>query len=152
MEYRDVVRDFAERTKKNLETIDRLRDLGEEVYETTQLINSMLGLLVFPREEFVDRIPQIPFADLARAGWPTPNVRNRFPQARDLRQLIRYLRNAIAHFNLEFLSDGEHQISGLRVWNTRPGSRVTTWDAELSLDDLRNIAERFTSLLLAEAV
>jgi HEPN pEK499 p136 len=150
MEYEDVVHDFAERTKKNLDAVERLLAQGVEVYETTQLINSMLGLLVFPREEFVNRIPRTPFPELKRAGWPEPKVRSGFPQVQDLQELVRYLRNAIAHFNLEFLVDAGHQINGLRVWNTRNQSR--TWEAELSLADLRSIAERFTNLLLAEAV
>lgn len=147
MEYEDVVRDFSERTKKNLEAIQHLRTQGAEVYEATQLINSMLGLLVFPREEFVNRIPQAPFEDLARAAWPWPRVRDGFAQAEDLRELVRYLRNAIAHFNIEFLVDDHRQIRGLRVYNTaRHGNR--TWDAELTLTDLRSIAERFTQLML----
>lgn len=147
MEYQDVVRDFAVRTKKNLQAVEHLLAQGSEVYETTQLINSMLGLLVFPREEFVSRIPKIPFGELTRTGWPSPRVRNGFPQVEDLSQLVRYLRNAIAHFNIEFLVDDHRHISGLRVWNTgRSGKK--TWDAELTLSDLRRIADHFTDLLL----
>lgn len=33
---------------------------GAHVFETTQLIKSMLGLLAFPREEFIDRFPRRP--------------------------------------------------------------------------------------------
>ena len=150
MEYEDVIRDFSERTKKNLKAIQHLHAQGVEVYETTQLINSMLGLLVFPREEFINRIPRAPFEDLARAGWPSPRVRDGFAQPRDLRELIRYLRNAIAHFNIEFLVDDHRQIRGLRVYNTaRHGNR--TWDAELTMTDLQSIAERFTQLMLDDA-
>ena len=70
MEYdeEDVVRDFGERTKRNLCVIEHLREQGCEVYETTQLINSMLGLLVFPREEYLSRIPKTTFTELVRAG------------------------------------------------------------------------------------
>ena len=54
MIYQDVIRDFAERTRANLRAIERLGTEGVEAYETTQLLNSMLGLLVFPREEFIE--------------------------------------------------------------------------------------------------
>ena len=148
MDYHDVVRDFAERTKKNLHTIERLRAEGEEVYESTQLINSMLGLLVFPREEFIHRIPETPFAELVRNGWPAPKVRDGFRQATDLRQLVRYMRNAIAHFNMVFLADEERKITGVRLWNTRQGQR--DWEAELTLEDLREIADRFIQLLVED--
>ena len=151
MEYQDLVRDFAERTKKNLEAIEHLLRQGKEVYEITQLINSMLGLLVFPREEFVSRIPKTPLTDLHRDGWPTPKVIDGFPRVKHLRELVRYLRNAIAHFNIEFISNSDRQISGVRLWNTDPRTNTKTWEAELNPEDLRNIAERFTDLILRES-
>ncbi len=48
MMYKEVIQDFARRTRKNLEAIDRLHAEGRQVYEVTQLVNSTLGLLVFP--------------------------------------------------------------------------------------------------------
>jgi len=147
MMYEDVIRDFAERTRKNLRAIEHLLADGEEVYEVTQLVNSMLGLLVFPREEFIDRIPETSLIDLKRKGWPIPKVRSGFPQISNLKELVRYLRNAIAHFNIEFIGDGTNQIRLLRVWNiNRMGAK--TWEADLGLSDIRGIAERFTGLLL----
>ena len=106
----------------------------------------MLGLLVFPREEFIDKIPPTSLNDLAAAGWPVPKVVGDFPQAKDLRELVRYLRNAIAHFNLEFIGDACNEIRILRVWNTSHGTK--TWQAEVGLEELRAISERFTELLL----
>ena len=144
MNYELVVRDFAERTRKNLRTIEDLQAKGGEAYEVTQLVNSMLGLLVFPREKFIDQIPQTSLSDLEAGGWPIPKVDGVFPQAKDLRELIRYLRNAIAHFNIEFIGE---KIQSVRVWNTR--NSTTTWRAEIGLEELRAIAERFTDLLLA---
>ena len=45
MNYESVIRDFAERTRKNLGIIEGLHAEGGEGYEVTQLVNSMLGLL-----------------------------------------------------------------------------------------------------------
>ena len=42
MMYENVVRDFAARTRKNLRVIEHLEADGQEVYEVTQLVNSML--------------------------------------------------------------------------------------------------------------
>jgi len=148
MIYEDLIRDFAGRTQKNLCAIERLRADGQEVFETTQLVNSMLGLLVFPREQFIDQIPKTSLLELREAGWPVPIVPNEFSQVTDLRELTRYLRNAIAHFNIEFIADESGEITGLRVWNTDQPGEKKTWEAELSLSDLRGIAERFTGLLL----
>ena len=96
----DVIRDFAERTRLNLRAIERLETDGHDVYEVTQLVNSTLGLLVFPQQEFVDRIPETPLTELVRDGWPVPTVRRGADRVNNLNQLIRYLRNAIAHFNI----------------------------------------------------
>ena len=80
----------------------------------------MLGLLVFPQQEYVDSIPRTPLEELRRDGWPIPRVIGQFQQVTDLNQLIRYLRNAVAHFNIEFVGDGESNIKILRVWNMAP--------------------------------
>lgn len=148
MMYKEVIQDFARRTRKNLEVIDQLHAEGREVYEVTQLVNSTLGLLVFPQQEYVDQIPCTPLEELRRDGWPIPKVTGRFEQARDLNQLIRYLRNAITHFNIKFLGDGQNEIEILRVWNEDRGRK--TWEAVLSVSDLRGIAERFIEFLLDE--
>lgn len=147
MMYEEVIRDFADRTRKNLHAIDELQAEGREVYEATQLINSTLGLLVFPQQEYVDRIPETSLHELRQNGWPVPTCRKEAEQVQNLNQLIRYLRNAVAHFNIEFIGDGQNQIHLLRVWNERAGAK--TWEAELSVSDLRGIAERFIDLLLS---
>lgn len=146
MIYEDVIKDFAERTKKNLVAIDKLRADGSEVYETTQLINSCLGLLIFPQQQYINGIPETPLQDLESQGWPIPRVTGKFRQVDHLKDLIRYLRNAIAHFNISFIGDGHNQIRVLRVWNTSRGSK--TWEAELSIDDLRGITDRFSDMLI----
>jgi hypothetical protein len=148
MMYEDVIRDFARRTRRNLGEVERLLADGHEVYKVTQLINSMLGLLVSPREEYVNRIPETPIRDLEQDGWLIPRVKDGFPQVPHLKDPVRYLRNAIAHFNIEFIDDGKNQIRILRVWNKYRSRK--TWEAEMGLYDLRGIAERFTDLLLAE--
>jgi hypothetical protein len=147
MMYEDVVADFAKRTRRNLRAVEDLQDQGHEVFEVTQLINSMLGLLVFPREEFVGRIPKIPLTELKAQGWPVPQARRGFDQVHDLNELVRYLRNAVSHFNIEFLADGRNHISKVRVWNTNLDG-VKTWESDLGLLELRGIAERSTDLIL----
>ena len=160
MEYKEIVRDFADRTKKNL---NLLRDIqaknsDSEIYEVTQLINSMLGLLVFPQQSYVKSIPEIPLQQLRENGWPIPRIIGEYPQIKDLNQLVRYLRNAITHFNVRFLVDEQRQISGLQVWNVRElwikgGKRKNeiTWKAELSLAEIETITDRFIDLLLENA-
>lgn len=151
MEYRpgDEIREFVKRTRDNLEAI---RDLKKgvsktEVWEFTQLINSMLGLLVFPRERYVDNIPKIPLSVLRDRGWRIPKVVEGFSDPGDLSVLFRLLRNSVAHCNIEFLTDSDRQLNGLRVYN-KDNSGKKTWLAEISKEDLEDLTNRFVSLLL----
>ena len=59
--YDKLIRDFAVRTRANLTRINDLATVekgtdpeSRTVFEVTQLINSMLGLLVFPKEAYKD--------------------------------------------------------------------------------------------------
>jgi hypothetical protein len=74
----------------------------------------MLGLLVFPQQRFYEHVPKIPLYELEDQGWPIPKVVGKYPQVRDLQELVRYLRNAVTHCNLEFEADSNEQIKDQR--------------------------------------
>jgi len=149
MEYINVVKDFAERTKQNLENIRKASKNGSQaqVCEVTQLINSLLGLLVFPQQQYFETIPKLRLSDLEAKGWPEIKQSPDFPEnVGTLDRLMRYLRNAVAHFNMKFLTNDNHQISGVCVWNTNfNGQR--TWMAELSAGELEKITEHFIEMM-----
>lgn len=70
-----------------------------------------------------------------------------YPQAEDLNQLVRYLRNSIAHFNIKFFDEFK-QIAGLTVWNKK--GREITWKATLTISDIEDFTNRFVDLMLEE--
>lgn len=143
---RDKIRDVATRTLKNLEKMDNLYAKGEEVYEVTQLINSLLGLIVFPQQEYVSIIPNIPTSELEEDGWPIPLAIGDFRQASDLNYLIKKLRNSISHHHLEYISDDNDQIVSLVLWDEYRGK--VNWKAQISVSDLKQFIFRFTELLM----
>ena len=145
----DIVRAFAMRTRANLKVINALESADLEVFEVTQLVNSLLGLLVFPQQRYYRSIPEIPLSELARAGWPEPLVVGEFPTVENLKDLMRYLRNAISHFNVEYLSDADGEIRGMRLWNINR-NREKDWVVELSLDDLEVVVDKFLDLMVPE--
>lgn len=151
MDYQqEYIIDFARRTRENLEYIEQAHANGAKVYEVTQLCNSLLGLLVFPREYYMQSIPETPLGDLVEQGWPDiRTTHGELPQD-DLRSLMQMLRNSIAHCNVEFCADDAGEIRGLKLWNRR--GRTTTWKAELTLNDLRTIALKFIELIESEGV
>lgn len=142
-----LLADFAKRTRHNLQLIREIQaDQSErKAFEVTQLINSMLGLLVFPKERYLDDIPHKTLDELRNEGWPIPEVRPGLTEAKDLRDFLSLMRNAIAHFNLEFVPNEKNEITGLKVWNKRKGQK--TWQVELSLEQMEIISLRFIELL-----
>ena len=164
MEYKELVDDFAKRTRINLNIFRRIQKDHQEIieqyrkedpqtdmYEVTQLINSLLGLLVFPREEFVGKIPYKTIKELIKEGWPIPRIKGHYTQANNLNQLVRYLRNAIAHCNVKFNSDKNKKITGLELWNEDMQTKVITWHAELTIDEIDIIGHKFIDLILKTA-
>jgi len=144
MRYEKLVKDFADRTKKNLSAIERQHKYDATVFETTQLVNSCLGLIVLPRERDIQRIPTKTLDELQKEGGPTPCIINPSDKFCDLKDLIEYLRNAIAHFNIEFTHDDYEEISGLKLWNQSNRNSPKEREAKLSVDNLRGFVEKFS--------
>jgi hypothetical protein len=66
---------FAARTRINLDHIERASARGDAVHDVTQIVNSLLGLIVFPWEDQVDRRVKEQLLDaLEKKGWPHWNV------------------------------------------------------------------------------
>jgi hypothetical protein len=151
MDYQALIEDFARRTRSNLKALRQLQESGVQVFEVTALINSMLGLLVFPQQSYIDQLPEVSLQELAAAGWPIPEIHGNYPQVKNLKQLVRHLRNAISHFNIEFEPDNSGQIAGLSVWNTDQRSKKVNWRVRLTVADLEAIAMQFVALLLNES-
>lgn len=137
----NIVRDFAQRTLHNLRFIEqqyKLFKTGEsktEVYEVTQLINSMLGLLVFPREKFWNHLKPLTFNKIPNCPF------HPHPQAPDLPELIRLTRNGFSHFNLEIPADRGY-IYKIKMHN-RTKKGVINWHDEVTVFELRKFVEWF---------
>lgn len=164
MEYKQLVEDFAKRTRINLNIFRRIQkehpeiircykkeDPQTDMYEVTQLINSLLGLLVFPREEFVGKVPHKSIGELKKDGWPIPRIKGNYRQINNLNQLVRCLRNAIAHCNVKFNGDTNKNIVGLELWNQDPETGSITWHAELTIEEIDAIGHKFIDLILETA-
>lgn len=148
-----LILDFARRTKKNLEFVEKFvlsypLDSNVEVFEVTQLINSLLGLLVFPQQRFYsDKKLDIPLSQLRTDGWPDIKVIEGRLREDTLKGLLRYLRNGVSHFNIEFTINEDGNLSGIRVWNIPQDSKICDWKAELKLVELKAIVFKFIELI-----
>lgn len=123
-----VIRDFAERTLHNLRFIDEQYKLfregkqSTEVYEVTQLINSMLGLLVFPKEKFWDHLKPMKFDEIPNCPF------NKHQNAPNLRELIRLMRNGFSHFNLNINANEDGYIYSIEMFNINKSGKETWRD------------------------
>jgi len=141
------VLDIMRRTMLNLEFIEVHADPAGP-YEVTQLINSFLGALAHPFEAMRTELMSLSLAETTTLGWPS--ITKEKPTDNELTclgDLIRLMRNGLAHGNVEFLDGGDGQISSLRIWNIDPRTRTRTWGTVLSIDALRLLLCRFVELI-----
>jgi hypothetical protein len=167
MEYGEqLVREFAYRTKANLLAIERLDKLGEamcpdgKVFPFTQLCNSLLGLVLLPKEWSPERLPETPLRDLQqldcvlhKMNWQvkhTSGAKKGQLKCQTFRELAVVLRHAIAHFNIEVIGKNG-QIVGVKMWNypNREAKRANQKDFEIELSEaeLRHLALVFIEVL-----
>ncbi len=154
MNYSDLITDFATRTLTNLDLVkDAVAQGNPDAYEVTQLWNSLLGLIVAPRETDMGRLPQTPLAKLYATGWPDITTKGQL-EAETLRGLVGTLRHAVAHFNVEFHPDADGEIREVSLWNEKtlrgqplPG-RPHRWDGRVNVDELERLARLISATYL----
>jgi hypothetical protein len=133
MEYDDPFsRSFIGRTRRLLEAYT-----GES--DATLLINCLLGLLVLPKEAYWDDLPEVPHASLGEWGVDPKSIvsfgkcSSGVMHEPSLRELVRRLRNAVAHFKVE-PRHTNGVVEGF-IFRDRGGFR-----AEMSLLEIRALA------------
>jgi hypothetical protein len=142
--------EIAQRTRHNLVFFDQEKQNGATVFEFTQLLNSMLGMLIIVCEEyFAGDSPQLTVAEerellhvRAREQAPDADLPKLRPSGNP-RDFVRKMRNAFAHGNFELL--GDREITGILVWNYRIGEKIKkpqnrTWQVSLTETEMRSMA------------
>ncbi|MYC35299.1 MAG: hypothetical protein F4X66_00045 [Chloroflexi bacterium] len=147
---------FALRTRKNLEYIRQAFGHGEDVHVVTHVVNSLLGIVVVPKERYFEEgFWSISLDELTKRGWPKWYVTIDEPpegssKTETLGHLIRHLRNAAAHGRFRFGGEPDsRQLSevSLIVEDGPSRSRNPNWQAEIEGNDLFQFC-----LLLAEYI
>jgi hypothetical protein len=123
MIYKHLLRGFAERTVKNMEVLEQHYG-PDDRYEVTQLVNSLLGLVVFPKEKALKYVPATPLSDLKMKGWPEFDVTTDNTGCDNLRKLIEDLCHCTAHDKIAFQDRGGKIGCKPRHINSE-GARIT---------------------------
>lgn len=146
---------IACRTMKNLKYIYAQKDNGEDVEEFTQLINSMLGIVISLREEYFKgsnitwddvknnlhdfETNQIESLQTKLQGHICNSDNPNLEQANTFSKLMSNIRHAFAHNNFKLLASTDRKITGLELWNILDGEnndKNRIWESIFEEDDL----------------
>jgi len=135
---RNLTAGFAKRTRKNIEVIEQAYNDCQEGHVVTQLVNSLLGLIVVPWERnaafFHDRL-----GVLEAQGWPRIEVTK--GKCDTLGQLVENLRHAVAHGHFGFSSESRSVDEVVIAFSNRG------WRAEIKAQDLKRLCSKLCERL-----
>lgn len=146
---------IAQRTRKNLEFIYAQKSEGKDVEEFTQLLNSMLGLVISIRENYFKdrRVEWTEVESLVsyRNCYELKNITGiirtqespKLKQISSFGELITNIRHSFAHNCYELLIDDKN-IIGVKLWNIPTGKSHSAinrgWEAEIMENELKALA------------
>jgi hypothetical protein len=157
---------LADRILHNLDLIESLApkwgspEQDQPPFSDTQLLMSLLGVLVFPHEkapgalgeimrgyEPMDRVLNVIYS---RHGGGRIEMTGAEGEAvmvdpTRLSNLPKLLRNSLAHFNVLPI-DKEGRFGGIRIWN-RDWDEQITFVADVDFDEMRSLARHVLSVL-----
>ncbi len=97
---------LAQRAWRNLNLIEAAYEAGHEAHVVTQLVQTLLALIVFPKEKkFFEHFSLVTLDELERSGWPRP--KQMIGTTDTIGVLFRHMRNAVSHGNLVFYGDSK---------------------------------------------
>ncbi|MCX6555476.1 MAG: HEPN family nuclease [Candidatus Aminicenantes bacterium] len=137
-EYTDFPKDFLKRTQDNLEKYS-----GK--YEITNLINNCLGLIVIPKEFIIDNIEDYELLDSEiKYGISKTNINFENKNDYSLKNIIRHIRNGIAHGRIEQKSS-EGKIVGLRIFDCNKENSPENFSIKLSINEMKEFAKELSN-------
>lgn len=137
--FTDFHRELAMRTIKNYNHIKALSEKqitidDNNAYEVTQLINSLLGIVVSIKESelFDEELSRIQF----NSDWGCPTISNKY-KGKDTIEIIKHLRNATAHMNIvPHPSKKETEISTITFKSINSETETTVWSCVFTVEEL----------------
>jgi hypothetical protein len=117
--YKNIEHDFIDRTMKLITQYESIfhRFKFEEQYNYTLLLNCLLGVIVLPKERLYSHIPNHRITSNLKKemGIKESNISGEY---KTLRDLIHALRNSIAHYSFEIISETAENLIDRIVFKT----------------------------------
>lgn len=143
--YGELHKEFARRTRDNLRFIEAAEKRGDEVYIATQLINSLLGMVVFLKEGgLLDFISTKDFQEKVDCEI-LDDVEDSCAKPASF---IRRFRNAITHCHIKEYGEPD-SIEGLEIWD-KPHHKPINWKVRINLINIGNLANLLVEHVLEE--
>lgn len=138
-------KEFFQRTIYNLELYEHHHTVCKEVfqYEITQLINSLLGLVVFVKEEGLP-FQSIELSDIKEEGaivWNYCARNGGKLEEKNFKNFLRHIRNSISHKLLTIISGNGTDISSIKFEDK---DRDNRFEVELSIDEIKNLVSKLS--------
>ena len=111
------------------------------VFTPGALLAVLYVLIVYPQERFMNAIPKIRTNALDPEKWGRLNWH--IPPPPDLRGVVRRLRNALAHANVELTSE-----FGFQFRDRRDENAPFDFDVSIDLESVRRFVEELTRQLV----
>lgn len=128
--------------QRSLELIDTYN--GE--YETTQLLNGLIGLLFFPHERMRELIPETSLQELEAWGFNPECIvsagAKKESQELNLREIIHRLRNSVAHCRVSPFSNDHRPCEGF-CFTDKNG-----FEAKIPTNQIKNLMRNLLGHLL----
>lgn len=165
LESRSLSTGLAQRTIKNLQFMQRAHESGDDVHIVTQVVNSVLSLLVFPVEKEkmffeafasvrLDQPPDFNAVQKALPDFPAlPSLTVRqFTGCKNVRRFFMRLRNAIAHRRIGFSSES-HDLNEVIITLTDVDrQKAVEWDISLSAHDLLSLCRYIADEIIKQVL
>jgi hypothetical protein len=142
---------FVERTERNLLFVTDAQWNGQDVHAVTQIVLSLLGLIIFPYEHLKKAAPfrGVMYDELISEGWPSwsPIV----GELRTLQYMLRRIRNAAAHHRIVYGgadADSRDPSQVTLIFSDRDKwAKEDSWRASIRADDLQKFVGLFARSL-----
>lgn len=155
---------FARRTIKNLDFIKNSAGQSD-VHLVTQVINSLLGLLVFPYEDeenpLSEVLPKAAFTssqlsdvrDKLVSLLPIPSLKvEMFGRCKDVSDFFRRLRNAIAHKYIVFGSNSRSLPEVVVFLKDRIPGCPYDWEISMTARDLESLSRYIADRIIEKCL
>ncbi len=146
---------FAIRTRKNLLFMGQALDAGHDIHIVTQLVNSLLGVVVFPWERgVIAKMNTTALVDLQTDGWPVWDITADDQGTHTLMQFLKCFRHSVAHGNIRFDSDSRTldevfvEVANFpKPDKKHPNRSGPAWAARIRADHLLEFVLRLINLI-----